>query len=160
MGIFARQKCISTCLWTDNWKNMRGNCQSLIVAAVLAVARKDCGKSWTSYVRICGGLAKNRSHLCYHWATMFSSHRNNLYRVSQEERSIFWEVIISVILSKKLYMYKRPVPNGFRDRAISLYSTVYRNVKMHSDKQHAMSSHELQSASMLTVKFLKMCYTT
>jgi hypothetical protein len=27
-----------------------------------------------------------------------------IYRVSQEERSIFWEVIVSVILSKKLYM--------------------------------------------------------
>ena len=28
-----------------------------------------------------------------------------MYRVSQEERSIFWEVIISVILSRKVYMY-------------------------------------------------------
>jgi hypothetical protein len=45
-------------------------------------------------------------------------------QVSQEERSIVQEVIISVILSKKLYMYKRPIPNGFRDRAISLHSTV------------------------------------
>jgi uncharacterized membrane protein HdeD (DUF308 family) len=28
-----------------------------------------------------------------------------LYRMSQEERSIFWKVIVSVILSKKVYMY-------------------------------------------------------
>jgi hypothetical protein len=28
-----------------------------------------------------------------------------LYRVSQEERSIFWEVIVSVILSRKVYIY-------------------------------------------------------
>jgi hypothetical protein len=31
--------------------------------------------------------------------------------------------MVSVILSKKLYMYMCPVPNGFRDRAISLYSS-------------------------------------
>jgi hypothetical protein len=36
-----------------------------------------------------------------------------LYRVSQEERSIFWEAIVSVILSKKLYMNMCPIPNGF-----------------------------------------------
>ena len=36
-----------------------------------------------------------------------------LYRVSQEERSIFWEVILSVILSKNIYMYTCPILNGF-----------------------------------------------
>jgi hypothetical protein len=36
---------------------------------------------------------------------------------------IFWEVTVSVILSKKLYMYMCPIPNGFRDTAISLYSS-------------------------------------
>ena len=36
-----------------------------------------------------------------------------IYRVSQEERSIFWEVIVSVILSKKLYMNMCPIPNGW-----------------------------------------------
>jgi hypothetical protein len=41
--------------------------------------------------------------------------------VFEEESLIFWDVIISVILSKKLYMYMCPIPNGFRDRAISLY---------------------------------------
>jgi hypothetical protein len=50
-------------------------------------------------------------------------------QVSQEEWSIFWEVIASVILSKKrstcIYMYMCSIPNGFRDRAISLYSTLY-----------------------------------
>jgi hypothetical protein len=43
------------------------------------------------------------------------------------------------------------IPNGFRDRAISLYSTVHC-----TDEQHVMSSHELQSALMLTVEFSKM----
>jgi hypothetical protein len=39
--------------------------------------------------------------------------------VSQEEGPIFWEVI----LTKKVYMYMCPIPNGFWDRAISLYSS-------------------------------------
>jgi hypothetical protein len=52
-----------------------------------------------------------------------SYHETCLYRVSQEEMSIFWEVTVSVILSKKSYMYTCPIPNGFRDRAISLYSS-------------------------------------
>ena len=46
------------------------------------------------------------------------------YRVSHEERSIFWAVIISLILSKKVYMYMCPNPNGFRERTISLYSSL------------------------------------
>jgi hypothetical protein len=41
-----------------------------------------------------------------------------LYRLSQEERTIVWEVILSIILSKKLYTNICPIPNGFRDRAI------------------------------------------
>jgi hypothetical protein len=45
--------------------------------------------------------------------------------MSQEERSILGEDIVSVILSKKVYtsMYMCPIPNGFRDRAISLCSS-------------------------------------
>jgi hypothetical protein len=43
--------------------------------------------------------------------------------MSQEERSVFLEVIVWVILKKKFYIYMRPIPNGFRDRAISLYSS-------------------------------------
>jgi hypothetical protein len=43
--------------------------------------------------------------------------------VSQEERSILRKVTVSVILSKNVYMSMCPIPNGFRDRAISLYSS-------------------------------------
>jgi hypothetical protein len=43
-----------------------------------------------------------------------------------------------------------PIPNGFRDRAISVYSTVHC-----TDERHAMTSHELPSALMLTVEFSK-----
>jgi hypothetical protein len=45
-----------------------------------------------------------------------------IYRLSQKKRSIFCKVIVSVILSKKLYTYMCPIANGFRDRAISLCS--------------------------------------
>jgi hypothetical protein len=34
----------------------------------------------------------------------------------------------SVILSKKVYMYMCPIPNGFRDRAVSLYRGATRHV--------------------------------
>jgi hypothetical protein len=45
-----------------------------------------------------------------------------IYRVSQEERSVFWDSVVSAILSKKVYMYMCPIPNGFRGIAILLYS--------------------------------------
>jgi hypothetical protein len=44
------------------------------------------------------------------------------YRESQEQRSIFWEDIISGILSRKVHMRMCPIPKGFRDTDISLYS--------------------------------------
>jgi hypothetical protein len=53
----------------------------------------------------------------------------SLYRVSQEQRSIFWEVTVSVILSRKVCMYMYPIPNGFRDRA--LHCTLYRRATRH-----------------------------
>jgi hypothetical protein len=36
-----------------------------------------------------------------------------VYKVFQEERSIFWKVIVSAILRKKVYMSMCPIPNGF-----------------------------------------------
>jgi hypothetical protein len=61
-----------------------------------------------------------------------------IYRMSQEEKSVFWELILSFILSKKLYMSICPIPNCF------MLSPAQMNAKTHSDEQHAMSSHELQ----------------
>jgi hypothetical protein len=37
---------------------------------------------------------------------------------------MFWEVTVTAILSKKLYIYMYPIPNGFRNRGISLYSSL------------------------------------
>jgi len=44
--------------------------------------------------------------------------------MSQEEILVFWEVIISVILSKIMYMYTCPIPNGFRYTTISQYRSL------------------------------------
>jgi hypothetical protein len=46
-----------------------------------------------------------------------------LYMVSQEERSEFWDVIVSVILGKKR-ICMCPVLNGFQARTVSLYSSL------------------------------------
>jgi hypothetical protein len=65
---------------------------------------------------------------------------------------MFWEVMVSVILSKTLYMYICPF------RTVSETELFHCTVHC-TDEQYAMSSHELQSALMLTVEFLKMYYT-
>ena len=38
-----------------------------------------------------------------------------LYRVIQEESAILWEMIVCVILSKKVHMNMGPILNGYRD---------------------------------------------
>jgi hypothetical protein len=70
--------------------------------------------------------------------------------MSYEERSIFWEVTVTVIQSKEVYMYMYvcPVPNISE---IQLFHC--------TDEQHAMSSYELQSALMLMVEFSEIYYT-
>jgi hypothetical protein len=51
--------------------------------------------------------------------------KHAIYTMYQEESSVLWEVIISVILSKNVYIYPYmcPIPNGFRDSFISLYGS-------------------------------------
>jgi hypothetical protein len=46
----------------------------------------------------------------------------NKYRMPQEERTIICEVIVSIILSKKVYTC--PIPNGFRDRATDIIARI------------------------------------
>jgi hypothetical protein len=54
---------------------------------------------------------------------LLKSQYNLIYRMSQEDRPIFWEVMVSAILSKNVYMYMYLIPKSFRDRVISLYSS-------------------------------------
>jgi hypothetical protein len=53
-----------------------------------------------------------------------------VYRVSQKERSIFWEVTVSVILRKKVYMNMCPIPKGFQYLASSIFLPSHRNAPL------------------------------
>jgi hypothetical protein len=60
----------------------------------------------------------------------------------------------------KIKVYRRKVDtrNELLDHTVE--GTALTNERqVHSDEQHAMPSHELKSALMLTVEFAKMCYT-
>jgi hypothetical protein len=45
-----------------------------------------------------------------------------MQHLTVKHMEIFCDVIVSVILSKKVYMYTCPIPKFFRDRVISLCS--------------------------------------
>jgi hypothetical protein len=59
-----------------------------------------------------------------------------LYRVSQEERSVFWEVIVSAILSKKNCIFTCVLFRMVSEIELFHYTVLC------TDEQHAMSSHE------------------
>ena len=44
-----------------------------------------------------------------------------IYMVIQEESAILWEMIICVILSKKVHMNMGPILNGYRDMVKRIY---------------------------------------
>ena len=44
-----------------------------------------------------------------------SPRKSLIYRVIQEESAIPWEMIVCVILSKKVHMNMGPILNGYRD---------------------------------------------
>jgi hypothetical protein len=50
-------------------------------------------------------------------------------QVSQEERSIFWEVTVSVILSKNVYMHICPILNDFWASARAIYHVLTGDAK-------------------------------
>jgi hypothetical protein len=50
--------------WTI--KRIGEETQRVFEAAVIEFARRDCGKPWAYKLRMCVGLAKNRSQLYYH----------------------------------------------------------------------------------------------
>jgi hypothetical protein len=70
-----------------------------------------------------------RAPTCFACNEIFIEHHVVIYRNHHIENvpggkvTVFCEVIISAILNKKVYMYMSPIPNGFRYRAISLYSS-------------------------------------
>ena len=81
-----------------------------IIAKMYDQYINNCTKMFEQYINNCAQM--------YYKITDHTFLYNYLYRVSQEESTIFWEIILSVILSKNVYTNKCPIPNGFRDRAI------------------------------------------
>ena len=52
------------------------------------------------------------------WMVQWESSKTatvNTHRVIQEESAILWEIIVCVILSKKVHMNMGPILNGYRD---------------------------------------------
>jgi hypothetical protein len=69
---------------------------------------------------------------------------SSLYRMFQDEVLLFWEAIVSVILSKKCIC------------TCVLFLTVSEMELFHcTDEQHAMFSHELQRALMSKAEFFE-----
>ena len=53
------------------------------------------------------------------------SAHNPVYRVMQEERSVFWELTVSVVIRKKFHMTICVILNGYRDGAVWISRTNY-----------------------------------
>jgi hypothetical protein len=60
--------------------------------------------------------------------------------------SIFREVIVSVILSKHLYIYMCPLPNGFRD-TVFYCTIVITSIKGSQDALRRVTRHILPRAA-------------
>ena len=64
-------------------------------------------------------------------STLFHIHLQNkqsttTYRVIQEESAVLWEMIVCVILSKKVHMNMGPILNGYRDNGKKKIRTILR----------------------------------
>jgi hypothetical protein len=62
-------------------------------------------------------------------------------------------------IEKNVYMCPIPKVSGIEQFHVIARIKERQDALRHSDEQHAMSSHESQSALMLTVEFSKMYYT-
>ena len=71
---------------------------------------------------VCGAVARCASYDAHLATALIDNLLKQIYRMSQEEMSIFWEVIVSVFLSKNVHMNMCPILNGFQDRAIWMYN--------------------------------------
>jgi len=61
-----------------------------------------------------------------------------LYRVIQEESAILWEMILCVILSKKVHMNMGPILNGYRDMVKRKYGPSCEHEQQLRNKKHHM----------------------
>jgi hypothetical protein len=88
-----------------------------------------------------GGMLFQHQHLAFVRIVQLVA----VYRVSQEKKSIFWEVIILVILSKKVYIYIHTHTHTHA-RARALFRTVPEiELIQCTEEHHAVSRQEFQS---------------
>jgi len=59
-----------------------------------------------------------------------------IYRVIQEESAILWEMIVCVILSKKVHMNMGPILNGYRDVVKRKYGPSCKHEQQLRNKKH------------------------
>jgi len=83
------------------------------------------------------------SYLCPHTYNSSLSHpsagvqKGSIYRVIQEESAILWEMIVCVILRKKVHMNMGPILNGYRDIVKRKYGpSCEHEQQLHNKKHH------------------------
>ena len=59
-----------------------------------------------------------------------------IYRVIQEKSAILWEMIVCVIVSKKVHMNMGPILNGYRDMVKRRYGPSCEHEQQLRNKQH------------------------
>ena len=60
----------------------------------------------------------------------------HIYRVIQEESAILWEIIVCVILSKKVHMNMGPILNGDQDMVKRRYGPSCEHEQQLRNKKH------------------------
>jgi len=59
-----------------------------------------------------------------------------IYRVIQEESAILWEMIVCVILSKKVHINMGPILNGYQDMVKRKYGPFCEHEQQLRNKKH------------------------
>jgi hypothetical protein len=77
------------------------------------IAETLWGKKYLASMESCINM-RILQNLCYHFShTQLCEALNVIYRVIQEESALLWEVIVRVILSKKVHTNMGPILNGY-----------------------------------------------
>ena len=97
--------------------------------------------------RTCYTLLRKMSDLISNLKT--SGNTSTLYRVIQEGSAILWEMIVCVILSKKVHMNMGPILNGYRDMVKRRYGP--------SCEHEQQLRNNITCMQVLTIVLLMIC---
>jgi len=141
---------------SKNISSSTSNCMIGLWSAAVRYNFAEKRPSWNSpYKRAKAHDLRRRSLVekskCYKDFTAYhqlASQQIILYSIIQQERSIFWEVIVIIIVRKEVYMDKCLILSGYQDRAVWIYKykrTVELYIGIKKDK-------------LLTVNFIKLLF--